>query len=383
MSTFKIIVKTYFGFEELLADELQALGAQDIEILRRAVQCTVDKRLMYACNYQLRTALFVLRPIAEYIANNEDELYEGAKQIDWDQYLDINQTFAISSVTFGDIFTHSHYAGLKLKDAIVDTFREKRNRRPSVDTNNPDVRIELHVAQNQVSISVNSSGETLSKRGYRTKQTKAPLNEALAAGIIKLSGWTPDQAFFDPMCGSGTFPIEAALMATNSPIGKFRSFAFQKHHDFDPELWQEVKAEADAGIKRIPFNIKGADKNQLAVRVSQSNARGVGFEKDIYFERKNVLNTESKGGEGILIMNPPYGERLEDADEMEAFYADLGTHLKHNYEGWDAWVFSGNLDALKCFGLRPSRKIKLFNGNIECSLRHFPLYKGKKGEQSF
>lgn len=381
MSTFKIIVKTYFGFEELLAQELRDLGAQDVEVLRRAVSCTADKRLLYACNYQLRTALFVLIPIAEFNARNEDELYAGVKDIDWTEYLDLNQTFSISSTTFGDIFTHSYYAGLKVKDAIVDGFREKHNKRPSVDTENPDVRIALHIAQDLCTLSLNTSGDTLSKRGYRARQVKAPINEALAAGIIKLTGWTPDQTFFDPMCGSGTLPIEAALMATNTPAGKFRSFAFQKWHTFDAPLWQEVKGKADAEISRTPFYIRGADKNQGAIRIAEANAREAGFEKDIRFERKNVLNTSSKGGDGILIMNPPYGERLEDADEMEAFYADLGTHLKHNYEGWDAWIFSGNLDALKCFGLRPSRKIKLFNGNIECSLRYFPLYKGKKGEQ--
>jgi len=376
--TFPILVKTYFGFEELLADELRALGVKELEILRRAVKCESDMKLLYRCNYELRTAVSVLRPIHTFKANNEEQLYQGVQDINWEDYLDVEQTFAINSNTFGELFTHSHYAGLKAKDAIVDQFRDRMNRRPSVNVESPDLYIDLHIAHNECTISLNSSGESLSKRGYRSQQTKAPMNEALAAGIIKLSGWTPDLPFLDPMCGSGTFPIEAAMMATNTPSGSFRSFAFERWKSYDSALWKEVKREAEQNRKMIPLDIRGADKNQLAIRISQANATDAGFEDYIKFERKNLLNTKALSDHGTIIINPPYGARLEDENEMDDFYADLGSHLKHAYNGWDAWIFSGNLEALKCFGLRTSRKIKLYNGPIECRLHHYTLYKGSR-----
>jgi len=376
--SFPILVKTYFGFEELLAKELEALGVTDVEILRRAVKFEGDTKMLYRVNYELRTALSVLIPIHTFKASNEDELYKGVQEINWADYFDVDQTFAISGKTFGEIFTHSQYAALKMKDAIVDQFRDKFNKRPSIDVDSPDIQFDLHIAHSECTISINSSGESLSKRGYRTQQVKAPLNEALAAGIIQLSGWTPDLPFLDPMSGSGTFPIEAAMLATNTPAGSFRSFAFEKWKTYDSEIWKTVKREAEQKQKMRPLDIRGADKNQRAIRIAESNAIHAGFEDYIKFERKNLLNTRSVSDMGVMIINPPYGERLEEADEMDEFYSDLGSHLKHSYEGWDAWIFSGNLDAMKCVGLRPSRKIKLFNGPLECRLQHYALYKGTK-----
>ena len=380
MQSFEIIVKTYFGFEDVLAQELEQLGASNIEKLKRAVSCEVNKEQFYACNYWLRTGLFVLKPIAKFEANNEDELYDEIQKIDWSEYIDNDSTFAINSTAFSDKFTHSKYVALKMKDAIVDQFRKKTGDRPSINVEDPDLMLEIHVANNQFTVSLNSSGESLAKRGYRTQQTKAPLSEALAAGIIIMTGWNGETDFLDPMCGSGTFPIEAAMIAGNRAPGRFRTFNFENWNDFDPTLWRKVKQDAKEQEKQIKCGIYGKDKNQRAVRVSEDNMQRAGLSQVIEIERKNFLNTRWNADSGLIIMNPPYGERLEDAEEMVDFYAEIGTHLKHYYPGCEAWIFSGNLEALKFIGLRPTRRIKLFNGQLECKLHKFELFQGKKSE---
>lgn len=378
MEKFEILIKTLHGLEEVLAEELRSIGAEEIQVLKRAVRCKGDEALLYKSNYLLRTALSVLKPIASFKAFNERKLYAKIKQIDWNKYLDVKSTFAVDAVTFGEVFTHSHYAALTVKDAIADQFREQNNVRPSVDTENPDLRINIHIADRLCTLSLDSSGESLMKRGYKQAVSKAPLSEVLGAGMIMLSGWDKKTDFTDPMSGSGTLPIEAALMARNIPPGSFRAFSFMKWKNFDPELWVRIKQEAKAEIQPLPCKIRGFDKNRRAVNAALENANRAGVANDISIERQDFFRSEPESPGGLLLINPPYGERLEDPDEMTEFYTNIGDRLKQQYQGFDAWVLSSNIQALKHIGLRPSRKIKLFNGPLECSFRKFSLYAGSR-----
>ncbi|NWJ51870.1 MAG: class I SAM-dependent RNA methyltransferase [Bacteroidetes bacterium] len=377
MNTFDLIATTQFGLEEILAAELKALGAENTEILNRAVKFTGTLELLYKSNYLLRTCLKILKPIATFEAYNETQLYENIKKIDWSQYLTLQQTFAIDGTTSGEVFTHSKFVALKSKDAIVDQFRENCGVRPSVDPEDPDIRINIHISDINCSVSIDSTGVPLNKRGYRLEQTFAPISEVLAAGIILLSGWDRKTDFYDPMCGSGTFSIEAALLAQNIPNGQLRKFLFEKWSNFDAILWQTIKDEAEKAI--IPFegNIYATDLDKNAIEISLQNARRAGVAANIEFAEADFLQSKVKGEGGLIVMNPPYNERLKNDDIVE-FYSELGTHLKHFYNGCDAWIISGNLEALKFIGLRPSRKIKLYNGQLECRLQKYELYRGSK-----
>jgi len=322
--------------------------------------------------------LRVLKPIATFEAMDETQLYQRIKKINWSQYLTPEQTFAIESRVSGDTFTHSKYLSLKAKDAVVDQFREKHGTRPSVNVSDPDLLINIHVSQTRFTVSLDSAGQPLSKRGYRTNRNLAPINEVLAAGIILLTGWDADSDFTDPMCGSGTFPIEAALIATNTPPGLKRSFAFQKWHDFQPKLWADIKSAAYAQKRQPLGRIYGQDKSFKAVQTSQSNARNAGVERTAKFRKVDFLKSQAEVGQGLLILNPPYGERIDNEADLISLYGDIGTRLKHHYPGHNAWIISANPDALKNIGLRPTRKIKLFNGPLECKLHKFELYQGSK-----
>lgn len=377
MKTFEIIATTLFGLEEVLASELNDLGATDIEILSRAVKYSGDQSLLYKSNLHLRTAVKVLVPIATFIANNEQELYDNIKKIRWDNYMNYKKTFAIDGSCHGEVFTHSMYVALKSKDAIADQFREKFNIRPSVNIDTPDLRIGVHIVENQVTVSLDSSGSSLGKRGYRLHQTLAPINEVLAAGIILLTDWDKQSDFIDPMCGSGTFPIEAALMANNIPAGNLRHFGFETWNDFDASAWNEIKMEAEAKIKTFKGKIIATDIDKKAIEIAVPNAHRAGVMKNITFENIDFLESAHDRGQGLVIMNPPYGERLQ-VNEIIPFYQNIGSRLKHFYPGCDAWIISGNYDALKYFGLKPSKKIKLFNGPIECRLQKYELYQGSK-----
>jgi len=377
LNTFDLIATTQFGLEEILAAELKALGAENTEILNRAVKFTGTLELLYKSNYLLRTCLKILKPIATFEAYNETQLYENIKKIDWSQYLTLQQTFAIDGTTSGEVFTHSKFVALKSKDAIVDQFRENCGVRPSVDPEDPDIRINIHISDINCSVSIDSTGVPLNKRGYRLEQTFAPISEVLAAGIILLSGWDRKTDFYDPMCGSGTFSIEAALLAQNIPNGQLRKFLFEKWSNFDAMLWQTIKDEAEKAI--IPFEgkIYATDLDKNAIEISLQNARRAGVAANIEFAEADFLQSKVKGEGGLIVMNPPYNERLKNDDIVE-FYSELGTHLKHFYNGCDAWIISGNLEALKFIGLRPSRKIKLYNGQLECRLQKYELYRGSK-----
>lgn len=377
MKNFDIIATTQFGLEGVLAAELNELGANDIEILSRAVKFRGDLTLLYKCNLYLRTALKILKPIATFEALNEQDLYNKVKKIDWSEFLTTDQTFAIDGTTSGEVFTHSKFVALKSKDAIVDQFREIDGIRPSINVDDPDLQINIHISEVACSVSIDSTGLPLSKRGYRLEQIFAPISEVLAAGIILLSGWDKKSNFFDPMCGSGTFSIEAALIAQNIPNGRLRHFAFEKWKDFDAALWDQIKIEAESKIRPFEGKIFASDIEKRAVEIAVQNSRRAGVEALISFKNSDFLSSILESDPGIIVLNPPYGERLQSDDIVE-FYKEIGTRLKHFYNGCDAWIISANLEALKFIGLKPSRKIKLYNGQLECKLNKYELYRGSK-----
>ncbi|MGE0078940.1 MAG: class I SAM-dependent RNA methyltransferase [Bacteroidales bacterium] len=377
MEKFEIIATTLFGLEEVLANELRAIGAEDVEVLSRAVRFKGDNALLYKSNLLLRTAVKVLKPIDSFYAANEKQLYDKIKRTDWEQYFSYKKTFAIDASVHSEVFTHSKYVALKAKDAIADQFREKSGIRPSVNTENPDLRINIHVSDRDVVVSLDSSGVPLGIRNYKQQQTQAPISEVLAAGIILLSEWDKKCDFIDPMCGSGTFPIEAALIANNIPAGRNRGFGFESWIDFDEKTWDAVKAEAESKIVSSDVKIFAQDIDNRAIDITIANAKRAGVKGMITFDRTDFFNSSHICEKGLVVMNPPYGERLQ-LDEITNFYKEMGSRLKHFYQGCDAWVISANYDALKNFGLRPSRKIKLFNGSLECRLQKFELYRGSK-----
>ena len=377
MKTFTLTAKTLFGLEAVLASEIKSLGGTDIEIRNRAVQYTADQELLFKSNLCLRTALFILRPISVFDAGNEQQLYRQVRQTDWSQYLTPRQTFAISSTTNSRLFRHSKFVALKVKDAIVDQFRQHTGQRPSIDTKDPDLAIDVHIYDHTCTISLNASGASLAKRGYGAVRSAAPINEVLAAGILLMSEWKPDTSLTDPMCGSGTIPIEAAMIAANIPPGHLRHFNFEKWNSFDPLLWKEIKKEEKKKIRRPATRIAAKDLSAPTLRIAIKNAGLAKVDHLIQFEQADFFDSKPTGESGVVIMNPPYGERLKQKD-LNRFYSEIGTRLKHYYEGSDAWILSGNREALKHIGLKPSRKISLFNGPIACKLHRYELYGGSR-----
>ena len=379
----QIAVKTFAGLESLLAGELKTLGAEEIEVGKRIVNAKASLKVLYRINYECRTALRVLVPIDSFRATHEQRLYNKVKQIDWTQYFQIDQTFAIDAVSNSRHFRHSKYAALKTKDAIVDQFRERFQKRPNVDTYRPDLRIHLHISNDICTISLDSSGESLHKRGYRVDTVDAPLNEVLAAGMVMLSGWKADRPFLDPMCGSGTLLTEAALLAANIPPQRQRrDFGFKKWANFDKTLWEEVKGKAQDNIQDLKVPILGFDQAFRAVKISHQNILGAELSGQITVERKKFEQLEPPPGPGILIMNPPYDERMPLPD-VKVFYKMIGDRLKQAYSGYEAWIITSNQDAMKSIGLRTSRRITLFNGPLECKYLKYELYQGsKKGSKT-
>ena len=373
------IAKTTFGLEEILAQELLDLGATDIKIENRAVAFSGDKELLYKVNYCSRTALRVFLPLKSGQVLTEMELYELVKSIAWEDYLEVDGTLAVDSTVHSETFNHSQYVALKTKDAIVDRFREKFDRRPSVDVSTPDLRIHVHINKEQCSISLDSSGEPLFKRGYRVATNEAPLNEVLAAGLIYLSKWDKKSNFIDGMCGSGTILIEAAMFALNIPPQIKRiHFGFLTWNDFDIHLWKKVKQEAIQNKTPFDFQILGSDLISANVRLAQENINNAGLEDIIKVRQNDFLSSVPPEGGGILVMNPPYGERMSDQAFVEDLYKKVGDTLKKSYAGFEAWMISSNREALKKVGLKPSRKIVVFNGALECRFQNFSLYAGTK-----
>jgi putative N6-adenine-specific DNA methylase len=378
MENFKMIAKTFFGFEEILAKELQVLGAQEVEIGTRAVSFKGDKGFMYKANLSLRTALKVLKPIYYFRATNDQNLYKGIQSMDWSKYLNSNQTFVIDSTIHSDNFKHSQFVSQKSKDAIVDQFRERTGQRPSIDKDFPDLRINIHIDRDQVSVALDTSGDSLHHRGYRTATNIAPINEVLAAGMVLLSGWDGQSDFLDPMCGSGTILAEAAMIACNIPANINRKeFAFEKWNDWDNDLFDQIVDSLLKRTREFHYTIKGYDKAPSAVNKAKDNIANANLSEYITIEQKNFFDTEKETSRPLhLLFNPPYGERLDI--ELERFYREIGDTMKQHYPDTNAWFITGNLDALKFVGLRPSRKIKLFNGSLEARLVKYEMYEGSK-----
>lgn len=375
-NTFPLVAKTLSGLEQVLGDELLTLGATNIQILNRAVGFDADKTLMYKANYCLRTALRILKPIEHFIARDEIMLYNHILKIQWHEIFGIEETFAIYAVVSGNYFTNSQYVALKVKDAIADEFRNHYGARPSVDTDDPDLRIEIRINNEKVTLSFDSSGNSLHKRGYRKAADKAPINEVLAAGLIKLTGWQYDKNFIDCMCGSGTIPIEAAMAAMNIPAGYFRGkYGFTKWHDFDEKMWKQVIKEADAEIHDFNYKIFASDHSYKAVQIAKANIQCAHLSHDIILSQQDMFKMTPPEAPGIMIINPPYGERLEENDLIN-LYRTIGDTLKHHFKGYEAWVISSNKDVLKLIGLKPSHKIVLFNGPLECNFVKFEIFEG-------
>lgn len=378
--TMQLTGKTMAGLEGVLADELQVLGATDIQQGVRAVTFSGDLELLYKANLHLRTALRILAPIETFTAKNESQLYACIKRINWREHFNVGQTFAIESTVHSTIFTHSNYVALKSKDAIVDQFRDYYGRRPSIDRDEPDFLINIHCKEDTFTISLDSSGDSLHKRGYRVGEVKAPINEVLAAGMILLSEWDKKTDFVDPMCGSGTIAIEAGLMARNIPPGIFReNFTFQKWKGYNQTLWERIVGEAKENILppgEEPF-IYANEISREVTRATKYNILQAGLENDILLSCSDFREYIPPRPPGILVMNPPYGERLNPED-IEVFYKEIGDTFKQHYSGYNCWLITSNLDALKTVGLKTSRRIQLYNGKLECKFVKYEMYQGSK-----
>jgi len=395
-----MLAKTFKGLEEVLAQELTELGANDVLIERRAVSFMGDKALLYRANFCLRTAIRILVEIAKpqrlAISKNtkpEDALYEAVKAIDWSKYMTAETTFAIDATVYSETFRNSRFVTYRVKDAIADYWQEKAGKRPNVKVSDPDLLVNVHIANETVTVSLDSSGESLHKRGYRVATTEAPINEVLAAGMLLIAGWKGQSDFYDPMCGSGTLPIEAALIARNIAPGVFRkSFAFEKWLDFDAELWSDIYND-DSREREFDHKIYGSDASFYAIQQATKNVKSAGVAKDV--ELKQIRLEEIKWQNGpindkmvndqmvnaLIMINPPYGERLASNKDMEDLYSKIGTALKHQFAGATAWIISSNEAAMKCIGLKPSKKMRLLNGELDCQFNKYELFNGKRNDR--
>lgn len=371
-----MIAKTFMGLENVLAKELTELGADNVQIGCRMVSFTGDKEMMYRANFQLHTAIRILKPIRRFKANSADEVYEGVKAVDWSEYITASSTFSVDSVVYSDEFRNSRFVTYKVKDAIVDQFREKGGRRPNISVANPDLRLNIHIAGNECTLSLDSSGESLHRRGYRQEQVEAPLNEVLAAGMILMTGWKGETDFIDPMCGSGTLLIEAALIAQNMAPGVFRKeYAFEKWADFDKDLFDEIYND-DSQEREFVHKIKGYDCDIKAVNTARLNVKAAGLTKCIEVECADFKDFQQPAEPAILVSNPPYGERIS-TQNLLGTYKMIGERLKHQFQGNDAWILSYKEECFEAIGLKPSQKIPVYNGSLECEFRKYSLFGGK------
>ena len=375
---FNMLAKTLFGFEELLAKELTQLGAQEVKTGVRSVSFVGDKGFMYKANLALRTAIKILMPIHSFRVNNEKDLYDQVYKMDWSKYVKPTGTIAVDATVHSPLFTHSLYIAQKTKDAVVDKFRDTTGERPNVDLKFPDLKINVHIDRNMCNISLDTSGDSLHKRGYKIATNIAPINEVLAAGLIMLSGWDGQTNFMDPMCGSGTILVEAAMIACNIPPNLMRKeFAFERWQDWDVELFEKIEESLLSKTRDFHHKIIGYDKAPSAVAKAKENVNNAKLEDFIEVRHEDFFKTQKAGHEKLhMVFNPPYGERLDI--EMESFYKSIGDTLKQRYPGTDAWFITSNLDALKHVGLRPSRKIHLVNAKLEARLVKYEMYEGSK-----
>lgn len=373
---FELIAKTFMGLEPVLAQELRELGAKDVKEGRRMVSFSGDKELMYRANFQLHTAIRVLKPIKHFKARSADDVYEAVKTVDWSQYILDGKTFSVDSVVYSEEFRNSRFVTYKVKDAIVDQFREKTGQRPNISVTNPDIRLHIHIADDNATLCLDSSGESLHRRGYRQESVEAPLNEVLAAGMILMTGWHGEKDFIDPMCGSGTLLIEAALIARNISPGVFRKeFAFEKWPDFDAALFDKIYND-DSKEREFKHHIYGYDIDPKAVSTSRINVKAAGFSNDISLDMRDFKDFQQPSEPAIMVTNPPYGERISTPNLL-ATYKMIGERLKHAFVGNEAWVLSYREECFEEIGLKPSIKIPLYNGSLECEFRKYQIFDGK------
>ncbi len=376
---FELIAKTFMGLEPVLAQELTQLGANNVQIGRRMVSFTGDQEMMYRANFQLHTAIRILKPIKHFKARSAEEVYDEIKTVDWGQYIEKGKTFSVDSVVYSEEFRNSRFVTYKVKDAIVDQFREKTGTRPNISVSNPDIRLHIHIADEDATLCLDSSGESLHRRGYRQESVEAPLNEVLAAGMILLTGWKGETDFIDPMCGSGTLLIEAALIARNMSPGIFRKeFAFEKWPDFDQELFDRIYND-ESQESEFTHHIYGYDIDMKAVNTARLNVKAAGLTKDITIEQADFKNFKKPQEPSILITNPPYGERISTPNLLGT-YKMIGERLKHEFMGNDAWILSYREECFEQIGLKPSIKIPVYNGSLECEFRKYAIFDGKMKE---
>lgn len=377
---FKLIAKTFFGLEHVLANELAAIGSENITVLNRAVSFTGSNEIMYRANLELRTALRILKPILSFSVRDEIGLYTETKRFGWDAYLTPKTTFAIDSFVHSENFNHANYVALKVKDAIVDQLRTVYGQRPDVELEHPDLRLNVHISDELCTISLDSSGNSLHKRGYRIGQGLAPINEVLAAGMILLTDWKGQTNFVDPMCGSGTFLMEAATIAYNiAPGMKIAEFGFMRWNDWDETLWMKIVDQAKSREREFKYTIVGFDESSEAITSAKENIKNaeLGWKILVKTGKLQELTPDLLPDGGMVIINPPYGERLNNTD-TEQLYTEIGDALKQNFNGFSAWIISSNKEALKHIGLKTSRKLLLYNGSLECKFHNYQIYKGSK-----
>ncbi len=373
-----MVAKTLFGFEDILAKEITQLGGMEVTKGVRNVSFVGDKGFMYKANLGLRTAIKILKPIRSFRVTSEQDLYNQVKKIKWETFLKADGSLAIDATVHSNVFKHSKYIALKTKDAVVDRFREISGERPNIDLRFPDLKVNVHIDRQRCTISLDTSGESLHRRGYKLATNIAPINEVLAAGLVMLSGWDGQSDFMDPMCGSGTILAEAAMIACNIPPNLMRKeFAFERWQDWDVDLFETIEESLLKKTRDFHYKIYGYDKSPSAVRKAKENIKNAHLEDFITIKHEDFFKTQKAGDEKLhMVFNPPYGERLDI--NMEAFYADIGSTLKHGYPNTDAWFITSNLEALKHIGLRPSRKIKLFNAKLESRLVKYEMYAGSR-----
>ncbi len=381
---FKMTAQTMFGLEQVLARELLKLGARNIEVHNRAVSFNGDLGFMYKANFCLRTALRILVPINSFEIHSQQDLYDGIREMEWDHFMDPNDTLAISCTLNTEHFDHSQFVSQRAKDAIVDRFRDKFGERPSVDLDQPTLGIHLYLDHDMCTVSLDSSGGSLHKRGYRDKTNLAPMNEVLAAGLVLLSGWDRRSNFVDPMCGSGTLLIEAALYAANIPPGYYRSqFGFMRWADFDEDLWATIQEAAIARINEEKPVILGGEISRNVARKAVTNIHSAKLEDSITIKHCAFEDLEPPAGPGVLILNPPYGERMDKDEDINALYKMIGDTFKKKWAGYNAWVITSNLEAAKHIHLTPKPRIKLYNGPLECRFLRYELYSGTRKVDKF
>ncbi len=377
---FEMTAKTLGGLEPILEKELRILGAQDIKVLKRAVSFKGDKGFLYKANLWLRTAIRIYVPIGNYQLRNQEDLYKKVQLIEWEKYMAVTQSFRIDATVYSELFSNSKFVEQKTKDAVVDYFRDKFGERPDVDLQDPKIRIHIHLSDRFLTINLDSSGDPLFKRGYRTEVGFAPINEVLAAGILQLTGWQPHRPLLDPMCGSGTFLIEAALIAQNMPPNIYRDeFGFMNWPDYDEELHELIEESAFKKTRNPEFKIFGRDKDPNMVEKCRANLKTALFDEVIEAKHIEFIDSKPPTERGVIIMNPPYDMRLRS--DNEELYGQIGKTLKHNYPGWEVWIITADLDSVRYIGLRPTRKIALKNGPLDSKLFKYEMFAGKRNER--